>query len=133
MRTNRTPAMSVPLHGALPADTGGPAQELLDLALVAVLTVGRAQCPDAHRLGVLEDRLTAGVGEVVARTLELAVVLPAPVAELIEDLFGQPDPGRPQRGGGQGRPPRRQDRGEWLFPQARGLPQRETARGRGGW
>src|SRR6185437_14026586 len=103
--------MSLALHRALPAHAGTPAQELLDLALVAVrLVLVAPQRADPHGLRVLEDRLAAREAEVVAGGLELAVVQPAPVAELVEDLRREAHAREPQRRGAQRRPPRRDHR-----------------------
>ena len=73
----------------LPLHVRAPAQELLDLALVAVgLGRPRQHRAEAQVLAELEDRLARGVAVGEAGGLELAVVEAAAEAELVEHLLG---------------------------------------------
>src|SRR5262245_35062551 len=78
------------LYGTPPPHARAVAEELLDLALVAVRPAGRVleERPRALPLGVLDHRLPARVAEGVPGGLELAVVEPAAVLELVEHLPG---------------------------------------------
>src|SRR3954447_8800597 len=114
--------MSLALHRALPAHVRAPAQELLDLAFVTVrLPLIAPQRAHAHGLRMLEDGLAAREAEVVAGALELAVIQPAPVAQLVEDLGRQADAREPQRRRAQRRAPGRYDGHQRAAEQRRDL------------
>ena len=113
-----------------PAHGGAPAQELLDLALVLVaLALALAQPAHALVLGEGLDGLARRRAEVVAGRLEPPVVEPAAVAELLEHLGREPEPGAAQDRGGQARAPGREHRRERLAEQRADLGEHEHAVG----
>ena len=110
----------------VPAHRGAPAQELLDLALVLVaLALALPQSADALVLGEGLDGLARRRAEVVSGRLEPPVVEPAAVAELLEHLRREPEPGAAQDRGGQARAPGREHRRERLAEQRADLGERE--------
>src|SRR5829696_938354 len=116
------------LARALAADVRAVAEELLDLALVAIWrTAAAAQLAHAQVLREPRDGLPRRVAQREARGLELAVVQAAAVAQLLGHLLPDPHAGHAQGGRGQARPPRRQDRRERAPEQARHLREHEHA------
>src|SRR3954453_10920675 len=108
------------------------AQELLDLALVAVpVAVALAeQRGEALQLAQLQDGLAGGEAVAVAACLQLAVVDRAPEAQLLEHLGRDPEPGPAQSGGRESSAPRRQQWRPLLAEEVRDLRERQdTVRG----
>ena len=110
---------------------GTPAQEVLDLPLIAVGLLRAAEDGvQAHVLGERDDRLARRVLVDEPGGLELAVVEPAAEAELAEHL-GRDAQAEPAKGGRrESGAPGRQERGPLLAEQVDDLGERQHAVGR---